>query len=165
MYKISIFVIFDVFFGGYKPKFSKFFKNNVIFDFLTRFYVSKESIYIYFPKQGFGYLGPIIATHSVKMQKKFLHDQNSPFARPVYPVEENPPCKPTQRPDRLRCVVYPPTSLPDVFFVGSATFIRVFLLKSCSQRNAGELPRLYRVLQALPKLFHYPRCIFDYGKK
>ena len=73
-------------------------------------------------------------THSVKMQKKFLHDQNSPFARPVYPVEENPPCKPTQRPDRLRCVVYPPTSLPDVFFVGSATFIRVFLLKSCSQR-------------------------------
>ena len=58
MYKISIFVIFDVFLAVTYPNIQKNFKNNVIFDFLTRFYVSQESIHIYFPKQGFGYLGP-----------------------------------------------------------------------------------------------------------
>ena len=30
--------------------------------------------------------------------------------------------------------------------------------------DAGDLPRLYRVLQTLPKLSHYLRCVFDYEK-
>ena len=31
--------------------------------------------------------------------------------------------------------------------------------------GAGDLPLLYRVLQTLPTLSHYLRCIFDYEKK
>ena len=30
--------------------------------------------------------------------------------------------------------------------------------------DSGKLPRLHRALQALPKLLHYPRCVFDYAK-
>ena len=55
--KIAIFVIFWRFFGDNIPKFSKFSKKDVIFTFLTQFYVLKDSIYNYFRKQVFGYLG------------------------------------------------------------------------------------------------------------
>ena len=55
--KIAIFVIFWRFFGDNIPKFSKFSKKDIIFSFLTQFYVLKDSIYNYFRKQVFGYLG------------------------------------------------------------------------------------------------------------
>ena len=58
--KIAIFVIFWRFFGDNIPNFSKFSKKNVIFSFLTQFYVLKDSIYNYFRKQVFGYLGSTI---------------------------------------------------------------------------------------------------------
>ena len=57
--KIAIFVIFWRFFGDNIPNFSKFSKKDVIFSFLTQFYVLKDSIYNYFRKQVFGYLGSI----------------------------------------------------------------------------------------------------------
>ena len=61
--KIAIFVIFWRFFGDNIPKFSKFSKKDIIFSFLTQFYVLKDSIYNYFRKQVFGYLGSIEITH------------------------------------------------------------------------------------------------------